>query len=276
MSIIAALIVEPEEQAFVAGQLNGVATPRFCDNAAALGRLLSDGKVRAVLADVRDRTGMDTLPLLRHLRGRFPELPLVVCFRPTPAGLREALRDVPDFVKTVPNAGLILRGFEHIGLAIKRLLGGPRPPSAAETLLRRLVPLAPAALQPFLTICAMKSSPRLRVTAAAAWVRVPRRTLERHLTEAHWPGPAAIVGACTALHAAWWLDVQDWPTKQVIEEMQFCHPSALTRTLQRHFGCSVSRLRDHGGFDVLLRRFEQSLRQASPTPRARDAGYTMA
>ncbi len=258
MPTIAALIVEPEEQAFVAEQLAGIVTPRFCDSIESLKRLVRAGHVRGVLADVRDRWGSDVLPALRELRLREPALPLVVCLRPTPPLLRE----LPALIGAVPGAGVVLRGFEHIGLAVRRLLRASRPPSAAETVLRRLVPLTPASLHPFLTICSLKGSPRLRVTSAAAWSRIPRRTLERRLTDAHLPAPATVVGSCAALHAAWWLDVHGWPTKQVIEEMQFSHLSALTRNLQRHFGCSVSQLRDYGGFNVLLLRFERVLRQS--------------
>lgn len=258
MPAIVVLIVEPEEQAFVREQLSGIVTPRFCDSVEALEAIVLSGTVRAVLADVRDKSGAETLPVLQRLRNRLPALPLVMCFRPTPL----ALREVPDLMRTVPGMGIILRGFEHIGLAVKKLLHGPRPPSAAETLLRRLVPLTPAALQPFFTVCAVKGSPRLRVNAAAELSRIPRRTLERRLTDAQLPGAAGCVGSFAALHAAWWLDVYGWPTKQVIEEMQFSHLSSLTRTLKRHFGCSVSQLQDYGGFNVLLLRYEQALRRS--------------
>jgi hypothetical protein len=259
MPAIVALIVEPEEQEFVRGQLAGVATPRFCDRVEALEAIVAAGMAQAVLADLRDKAGVQVAPVLRRLRSRMPALPIVLCFRPTPLTLRE----VPDLLGTMPGTGLVLRGFEHVGLAMKKLLHSPRPPSAAETLLRRLVPLTPASLQPFFTVCAVKGSPRLRVPAVAAWSRIPRRTLERRLSEAQLPGAAGVVGAFAALHAAWWLDVYGWPTKQVIEEMQFSHLSSLTRTLKRHFGCSVSQLDDYGGFNVLLLRYEETLRHAS-------------
>lgn len=256
MLTIAALIVEPNERAFVQDQLHGTALPRFCDSADALERLVETGAVQAVLSDLRDRSDTDMLPVLGAMRSRWPSLPLLVCFRPTPA----ALREVPALVHSIPGMTVVLRGFEHIGLAVKHVCQGPRPSSAAETLLRRLVPVAAEPLQPFITICALKSAPRLRVASAAAWSRIPRRTLERRLTDAKLPGAADIIGLCSALHAAWWLDIQDWPTKRVLEEMRISHSSALTRTFQRHFGCSILELRDHGGFTVMLMRAEQLLR----------------
>jgi hypothetical protein len=121
MPAIVALIVEPEEQEFVREQLRGVATPRFCDSVEALEAIVLSGTVRAVLADVRDKSGAEALPVLQRLRTRLPTLPLVMCFRPTPP----ALREVPDLVRMVPGMGIVLRGFEHIGLAVKKLLHGP-------------------------------------------------------------------------------------------------------------------------------------------------------
>jgi len=69
MSTIAVLIVEPEERTFVARQLAGVAAPRFCDTVEGLERLVAGGTVRAVLSDVRDRSGAEVLPVLRSCGG---------------------------------------------------------------------------------------------------------------------------------------------------------------------------------------------------------------
>jgi hypothetical protein len=73
------------------------------------------------------------------------------------------------------------------------------------------------------------------------------------------PNAASILGACTALHVAWWLDVQGWSTKHVATAMRFSYQSGVTRVLQRHFGCSVRTLREAGGFQGLLARFELTL-----------------
>src|SRR4029077_7048581 len=115
MPAIVALIVEPEEQEFVTHQLLGVATPRFCDSVDSLEAMVSAGMVRAVLTDLRGKSGAEGLPVLKRLRPRVPTLPLVICFRPTPL----ALREVPDLVGAVPGIGIVLRRFEHIGLAVK-------------------------------------------------------------------------------------------------------------------------------------------------------------
>jgi hypothetical protein len=73
------------------------------------------------------------------------------------------------------------------------------------------------------------------------------------------PKAANILGACTALHVAWWLDVQGWSSKSVATEMRFATRSGVTRVLQRHFGCSVRTLTEVGGFQGLLARFEATL-----------------
>jgi AraC-like DNA-binding protein len=96
---------------------------------------------------------------------------------------------------------------------------------------------------------------------------VPRRTLERSLLQARLPSARQLLGWCTALHAAWWLDVQGWPAKQVVAEMGFSHKSAIVRALRRSFGCTMRSLRETGGFQELLHRFELTLLD-SRTPRA--------
>jgi AraC-like DNA-binding protein len=97
------------------------------------------------------------------------------------------------------------------------------------------------------------------VSTAAQWSGASRRTLERSLQRARLPSAGSILSCCTALHAAWWLDVQGWSAKQVLTEMRFSHASGLIRVLNRQFGVSVKSLRDQGGFQELLARFEATL-----------------
>ncbi len=262
MPMIAAMIVGPKEQEFVRDQLAGVATVRFCDSVASLDRLAAEDEVEAVLADLRDRSGESVLSTLVAIHGRAPALPLIVCFRPTPV----ALREVPNVIAAGMGVGVVVRGFEHLGLMLRPLLGPPRAPSAAETLVRHIVPLAPPLLHAFFVIGALKASPHLGVATAARWSGMSARTLERRLRRANMPGASAVLGSYTALHAAWWLDVQGWSAKQVVGEMHFSHPSALTRLLQHHFDCSLTSLSSQGGFPALLFRFETTLLGGSAPP----------
>src|SRR5260221_8812910 len=75
MPSVAVMIVDPAEQAFVKGQLMGIATARFCDSVDSLEHLVAGGGVRAVLCDPKDRLGTDMVPVLRALRDRLPTLP---------------------------------------------------------------------------------------------------------------------------------------------------------------------------------------------------------
>jgi hypothetical protein len=53
----------------------------------------------------------------------------------------------------------------------------------------------------------------------------------------------------------------------VVTEMGFPHKSAIVRVLRRNFGCTMGSLRDAGGFQELLKRFELTLLDPQ-TPRA--------
>jgi hypothetical protein len=268
MPTVAVMMADPADRRVASQQIGGLATVRFCETAEVLLELVAGGGVGAVVADLHDLTGTSILPTFRIIRRQAPHLPLVLYCPPTPA----ALRDLPDRGVVFRGLSLVFRNCEHLGLALAPLLRTMRAASAADTLARHSVPLVPTPFRPFLLVCAVRASPRLRVGTAARWSGASRRTLERSLRRAGLPGAGVLLGSCTALHAAWWLDVQGWSSKRVLAEMGFSHGSAITRVLQRHFGCSVKSLPDEGGFQELLYRFETSLLGGSvPSSSARSA-----
>jgi hypothetical protein len=255
MPTVAVMLAGRPAQALAAEQIGTLATVRFCESIGALLELVAGGDLDAVVADIRDVTGASVLPTFGALRLRAPHLPLILHCIPTP----EALRELPDRTAFGRGLSLVLRNYEHLGAALRPVLLRSGVPSAAETLARHTVPLVPVPFRPFVLVCALKASPRLRVSTVAQWSGASRRTLERSLQRARLPSAATILGSCTALHAAWWLDVQGWSAKQVMTEMRFSYHSGLFRVLGRHFGVSVRSLRDQGGFQELLARFEATL-----------------
>jgi AraC-like DNA-binding protein len=255
MPTVAVMLVGRAAQALAAEQIGALATVCFCESIGALLELVAAGDVDAVVADLRDVSGDSILPVFGALRVQAPHLPLILHCIPTP----EALRELPAPSAFRGGQTLVFRNYEHLGAALRPLLQPLRVPSAGETLARHVVPLVPGPFRPFVLICALKASPRLRVATAATWSGASRRTLERSLQRARLPSAGSVLGSCTALHAAWWLDVQGWSTKQVVTEMRFSGASGLIRVLHRHFGCTVKSLREAGGFHELLRRFEATL-----------------
>jgi AraC-like DNA-binding protein len=264
MPTVAAMLTGRAAQALAAEQIGTLARVRFCESVGALLELVAEGEVDAVVADLRDVSGQSILPAFGALRLQAPHLPLILHCLPTP----EALRELPDTSAFRGGLSLVFRNYEHLGAALRPLLMPLRVPSAGETLARHVVPLVPGPFRPFVLVCALKASPGLRVGTAANWSGASRRTLERSLNRARLPSAGSVLGSCTALHAAWWLDVQGWSTKQVVTEMRFSRASGIIRVLQRHFGCSVKSLRAEGGFHELLRRFETTL-LGDPLPAAR-------
>jgi hypothetical protein len=254
MPTIAAMIVGTAAQRLAAEQIGERAEVRFCETLEALSHLVAGG-VDAAVVDLWDAAGTRVLPGIAAIRREAPDLPIVLHFAATPA----ALREVPDIIAAGRRLSVALRNYEHLGLVLRPLLNPPRVAGAAETLARHIVPVVPVPFRPFFLVTALKASPRLPVTTAAAWSGIARRTLERALHRAGLPGAGATLGYCTALHASWWLDVQGWSAKQVVIEMRFPDVSSVTRVLQRYFGCTVRSLRSEGGFQELLYRFETML-----------------
>lgn len=261
-----AVMVGSAVQDLAREQIGAVAAIRFCQTREALASVAAEGAIDAVIADVRDIAGASVLPAFADIHRHTPRLPLILFCLPTP----EALRDMPSFIAVTPGLNLVLRNCEHLGLALRPILRAARVPGAGETLARHLVPLVPRPFRPFLLVSALKASPGLTVGTAAGWSGVPRRTLERSLLRARLPSASVLLGSCTALHVAWWLDVQGWPAKQVVTEMGFPHKSSIVRLLRRYFGCTMGSLRDIGGFQELLRRFELTLLEPhTPRPEVR-------
>jgi hypothetical protein len=261
-----AVMVGPTVQEVAREQIGGVAAIRFCLTRESLVAVAAQEAIDAAIADVRDAAGASVMPAFAAIHRRTPRLPLILFCLPTP----EALRDLPSFIAVTPGLNLVLRNCEHLGLALRPILRSARVPGAGETLARHLVPLVPRSFRPFLLVSALKASPGLTVGTAAAWSGVPRRTLERSLHRARLPSASVLLGSCAALHAAWWLDVQGWPAKQVVTEMGFPHASSIVRLLRRYFGCTMGSLRDVGGFQELLRRFELTLVEPhAPRPEVR-------
>ena len=263
MPVVAVMVAGAELQELAREQIGTAAVVRFCATAESLVALAAEGAVDAVISDIRDTAGASVMPALAVIRYRAPRLPLMLYCLPTP----EALRDLPSIIAVTRGLNVVFRDGEHLGLALRPLLRESPVPGAGETLARHLVPLVPGPFRPFLLACALKASPRLKVGTAATWSGVPRRTLERSLLQARLPSARQLLGFCTALHAAWWLDVQGWPAKQVVTEMGFAHKSAIVRVLRRYFGCTMGSLRETGGFRELLHRFELTLLDPQ-TPRA--------
>ena len=266
MPTVAVMVVGSAVQDLAREQIGEMAGIRFCVTRDSLVRLASEAGIDAVIADVRDAAGASVMPAFAEIHRHTPRLPLILFCLPTP----QALRDLPSFIAVTPGLNLVLRNCEHLGLALRPILRAARVPGAGETLARHLVPLVPGPFRPFLLVSALKASPGLTVGTAAVWSCVPRRTLERSLHRARLPSASVLLGSCTALHAAWWLDVQGWPAKQVVTDMGFPHASSIVRLLRRYFGCTMGSLRDVGGFQELLRRFELTLVEPhAPRPEVR-------
>ena len=255
MPTVAALVANPAARRLATEQIGTRAAVRFCDSLQALSRSIELGGVDVVVADLHGVSASGILPAYDSLCRMARDLPIILFSPPTP----EVVRDMPDIIPMGRRLDLVFQDKDHLGLALSSFLEPLRVARPAEILARHLVPIVLPPFRPLLALLALKASPGLRVATIAKWCGLSRRTLDRSLLQAGMPKAANILGGCTALHVAWWLDVQGWSTKHVATEMRFSYPSGVTRVLQRHFGCSVRTLAAAGGFQGLLARFELML-----------------
>lgn len=259
---IVAVVASEDERRRVAEQLAG-ASVRYCETVAALEALAGAGGagaggIDAVVTGLRDAAGAPVAPAVVALQAHVPGLRVLFHAALSRGGARELVAAAGSGVR----AEYALLPFERLDAAVERLLA-PHTPSAGGTLVTRLAGDVPAGVRPYVTVCALRATPRLRVRTAAAWSRVSVRTLERRLRRAHLPAASFVLRASAGLHAAWLLDVHDWPAKRVVAEMRFSHASALTRLMRRYCGCTPSTLREEGGFDAALDRVASAFRASA-------------
>lgn len=262
MRRIIALVGSEEERRRVAEQLAG-ASVRYCDTVAALEALAGaggsgTGGFDAVVSGVRDAAGAPVAPAVAALQSHVPGLRVLFHVALSRGGARELVTAAGSGAR----AEYVLPPVERLDAAVERLLA-PHPSSAGGTLVTRLASGVPAAVRPYVTVCALRATPRLSVRAAAEWSRVGVRTLERRLRGAGLPAAGFVLRASAGLHAAWLLDVHDWPAKRVVAEMRFSHASALTRLMRRYCGCTPSTLHEEGGFDAALDRVARAFRESA-------------
>lgn len=131
----------------------------------------------------------------------------------------------------------------------------------AAMILRRTRDLCPAAVQSYITVCAVESWHRVPVQHLAALSGIPLNRLKRQLAPSGLT-PAAVAAWNLALHAAWLLDVAELPAATVASCMQLGRRAALDAILGAR---GVPFLQGHtlpGAFSATLNRYVEVLRAA--------------
>ncbi|MFZ5623159.1 MAG: hypothetical protein ACOY71_01840 [Gemmatimonadota bacterium] len=255
---IALLIPGHDARAAVERELQGLAAPHVCETMSGLAELAERRPpLRAVVTAARDRNGTAVMPALILLRERLPRLPFVLVGPPS----GDALDEVQHLVSDQPHLGLEFAADEAGDLAhvLRIALQPTYIPSAAGVLAHRLVPLVAPLARPLVALGALKALPKLDVGTAAAWLRVPAKTLYGHISGARLGSPKPVLGRLAALHAVWWLE-RGWTAQQVASAMGFALPGTVGDLVRDYAGGSVRDYRAPGSFYALLDQAAETFR----------------
>lgn len=225
MPEILALTPGREGRRVVEGQLRNIrAEVTYLNSRSELRFAVAAGGVRAVVSDLFDGDGRPMAPFLRDLNHEFPELKIVLSYDPSPA----ALDDVLDAATCGARFAFCARPFNDVGQLLEPMLAlrSSRPPSAADSLVVRVVPNAEtAAARRCLTLATVSPAHRMTIRQVARFCDTTERTLYRHLESI--ASPKLLLSALAWPQANYLLTVLRWRARQVADFFGYHRPALL-------------------------------------------------
>ena len=237
-----------------------------CRRADRLSALAAPEHVGAIVAELRDATGVSTVPTLLALRRHDENLPIIVSAALTPTGVRDVVRAAAAGLE----ASWVIPDVENLPAAIMRVVADRVQCGPAVILFRTAWPIIAAPAREFFAAAAIGAAHPITTAGVASALGMAVRTLERRVERAGLPPPHRVLGWCRVLHATWHLDRLGRPPKQVADQLQFPSVSALYNLLHRYAAPRPSILMTRGGFELMLRRFTDNLGPQEVLPPNRD------
>jgi AraC-like DNA-binding protein len=261
MAHVIGLIGDREARARIGDALRGQATVTFCDAAAELIDTLARAFVTAVVVELRDCTGVSTASVIRCLREGFPSIPVVAYCSLT--------RATPHDILTAAKAGasgLVLRGVDDTGVALRAALTSAADDCVARRVMRALEDAAPGSVRPIIEYCILHARNAPSVAQVARALGISRKTLVNRLGAAGMPTPSAIIGWCRLLQAAQLIEDPKRSVERIAHELDFPSGAALRNMLKRYTGLQPREVRENGGLRCVLHAFQRALASRRPHP----------
>lgn len=215
-------------------------------------------RVGAIVLEPRDRDGVPCDALVGVLRARLPAAPVLAYCSP-PGGVSGTPSDEILRMARAGVSGLLLRGVDDAGAALRHALVVARDDCAARLVMRELEPVLPRPARAVVEHCVLHGREPLTVAGVAAALGVHRKTLVLRLRAAGLPEPRAVLAwirLCLVAHA---LDESGVSIERIA--MDFGYPSApaLRNLCKRLTGLRLSEIRDGGGLTCVVRLFTRTL-----------------
>lgn len=252
---VVALVVGHGVRVRIQNATQGAAAVTFCDTMRELRSTVGGGSVSVILTQLSDAEGVRTLPVVQEIVRQHPMVTLLIYAALSPADIRDAI----TLVGVARRAGIVLRGVDDVGLALRSAIEQAQAHSVEAQIERVLMRYIPPSLARFAEYCAREARRHLTVEEAAEAARMPRRTLERRLKQAGLPTAHLLIVWCRLLHAGWALAALDKPIKRIVRDMQFSSAQTLYYIFKHYTGWTPTVVRTTEGLPFLLKAFEAEL-----------------
>ena len=259
MSDLVALILDREARARVTAGTRGVARVVFCETVVEVHRAVESAwsggtRVGAVIVEPRDSAGAPCDALIATLRRRAPAVPVLAYCSPTASGSADILAAARAGV-----SGLLLRGHDDVGIALRSALASAGDDCAARHIMRELGVVVPAGARPIVEHCVLHARSALTVSGIARALGVHRKTLVNRLAAARLPGPQTVVGWSRLLLVGHALEEPGLPVERIALDFDFPSATALRNMLKRYTGLRPAEVRENGGLSCVLHLAKRAL-----------------
>jgi AraC-like DNA-binding protein len=256
---IVALMLDRVARARITETVRSIARPVFCDRVADVLRAVEVAYVRgtrvgAVIIESHDEDGASTVPLVAALRERAPAVPVLAYFSLTAAPSADILA-----VARAGVSGLILRGHDDVGSALRSALATASDDCAARHILRELEPALPRLAHEVVEHCVQHGREPLTVADVAQALGVHRKTLVNRLTAAGLPPPRVVIAWSRLCLVAYALEEATIPIERVAMDFDFPSATALRNMCKRYTGLRPGQVRANGGLACVLHHFKRVL-----------------
>jgi AraC-like DNA-binding protein len=223
----------------------------ICQSFAAVRHRATDDARRtiAIVLGAIDADGVEAVPLIRDLTAMQLGVPIIaVCH----GGNQHSSE-----IRKVAAAGaheLLFDDTDDAASAIRDLLQSASHECAADVVGRRLRPLIPARLHPFVDFCLAHASSE-SLAYIAHNLGVHRATISRHCEVEGMPPPMELYAWCRLMLAAYFLERPVLTVETIAMETDFPSVNSLHNMLRRYVGLRASEVRARGGLSCVIDRF---------------------
>jgi len=261
-SRIVALVVGRRERARLAGALASQYQVAFAATLDELRLTLAVAESALLIAEPRDSIGAVSAPLLRELRAKQPDLPLI--------GYCGMTRDEPRDILDLAGSGvheLLLAHATDSPFAIQQTVRSAVRLCAGAALVERVRGLVSREIQLVVDYCLNYPKEARTVSAVARALGIHRKTLVNRCQRAGVPVPGAVIGWCRLLIAAQLVRSQVGSVETVAMLLEFPSATALRNMLKRYTGMRPTDVRETIGFDRMVGMFAAALGGAAGAER---------